>query len=272
MSSRIAGYCLLGGLPLLLPALSMGHLAWWYISGVVLAAAFVPVALFGPRTVLGQFSVIFPVLFIMTVLTTWSEGLLFIKAPEIQEHAARNLLGSTAVYLIVAGLLAALARVLRLRHESSDEGRHRAFWSAAGMILICAFAYMLYYLVFGAITYQYFTKVYYSNAAELIAPLGLWFWAIQIARGLLMTVAVVPTIYALRLPRGKVALCTGLLIWVAGGLAPLLVPNAFMSGTQRLIHVIEIFTQNFTLGITAGLLLRPNASAEPASASATGAA
>jgi hypothetical protein len=30
-----------------------------------------------------------------------------------------------------------------------------------------------------------------------------------------------------------------------------------MGGTQRFIHVIEILTQNFTLGVAAGMLLRP---------------
>jgi len=49
----------------------------------------------------------------------------------------------------------------------------------------------------------------------------------------------------------------GLLIWVAGGLAPLIPPNGFMVTTQRVIHIVEILTQNVSLGITAVLLLRP---------------
>jgi len=49
--------------------------------------------------------------------------------------------------------------------------------------------------------------------------------------------------------------------WIAGGLAPLLVPNAFMGTTQRIIHIFEILTQNASLGITAVLLLRPKTSA-----------
>jgi hypothetical protein len=30
-----------------------------------------------------------------------------------------------------------------------------------------------------------------------------------------------------------------------------------MGTTQRFIHIVEIFTQNFSLGVTAVLLLRP---------------
>jgi len=59
----------------------------------------------------------------------------------------------------------------------------------------------------------------------------------------------------------QAALAVGLLIWVAGGAAPLLLPNALMGPTQRFIHTIEILTQNASLGITAVLLLRPKQAA-----------
>jgi hypothetical protein len=112
-------------------------------------------------------------------------------------------------------------------------------------------------LVFGAITYQFFTKGYYPEATQAVARLGLWFWVIQIARGLLMTLAVLPVIRTLRMKRWHAAIVVGLLIWITGGLAPLVLPNEFMGATQRFIHTVEIFTQNFPFGVTAMLLLRP---------------
>jgi hypothetical protein len=74
-----------------------------------------------------------------------------------------------------------------------------------------------------------------------------------------MTLAALPVIYTLRLPRWQAAITVGLLVWVVGGAGPLLVPNAAMVTAQRYIHIGEIFTQNFSLGITAVLLLRPKA-------------
>jgi hypothetical protein len=68
--------------------------------------------------------------------------------------------------------------------------------------------------------------------------------------------------------RGATALATGLLLWIAGGLAPLLAPNDLMSGTLRFIHIVEILTQNPPLGITAALLLRPGP--EPGVSAAAG--
>ena len=47
-----------------------------------------------------------------------------------------------------------------------------------------------------------------------------------------------------------------MLVWVVGGAAPLVVPNEMMTSVQRYIHVGEIFTQNFLLGVTATLLMR----------------
>lgn len=60
--------------------------------------------------------------------------------------------------------------------------------------------------------------------------------------------------------RWQAAVTVGLVLWVVGGAAPLLVPNALMVPGQRYIHIVEILTQNTMLGLTAVLLLRPKAS------------
>jgi len=262
MKSRIVLYCALGGLPMLIAAMGAGHFAWWWISGIVLAASFVPVALFGPRSGMGQFGVIAPVLVVITVLCTWSEAMIF--STGFKEQAARNLIGALVMYLIVSAVLAVLAWALKLPKATSSIAEHRSVASTIALVAFCGVAYAVYYLVFGAITYQYFTKGYYPEAAQIASNLGIWFWVMQIGRGALMTLAVLPAIYTLRMSRWQTAIAIGVLIWVAGGLAPLLVPNAFLGTTQRIIHVFEILSQNAPLGITAGLLLRPKPTAASA--------
>ena len=265
MKSRVVLYCALGGLPMLIAAMGAGHFAWWWISGVVLAASFVPVALFGPRSGLGQFGVIAPVLVVITVLCTWSEALIF--AAGFKEQAVRNLIGALVMYFIVATVLAALGWGLKMPNAATSAVEHRSVSSTIALVAVCGVAYAVYYLIFGAITYQYFTKGYYPEAAQTAQAMGIWFWAIQIGRGVLMTLAVIPAIYTLRMSRWQTAIAIGALIWVAGGLAPLLVPNALMGTTQRIIHVFEILTQNAPLGITAGLLLRPKPTVRTSTAS-----
>ncbi len=255
MKPRIVLYCVLGGLPMTIAALGAGKFWWWWLAGIVLAASFVPVALFGPRRSLAQFGVIAPVLLIVTAFCTWTEALIFV--PAFRQHAARDLMGSVVMYLILAAVLGGLAWALKLNKASESPVEHRPAALAIAMVVICGIAYLLYYLIFGAITYQFFTKGYYPEAEQLVGRLGLWFWAMQMGRGVLMTLAVLPAIYTLRMRRWQTAIVAGLLIWVAGGLAPLLVPNDLMGTTQRMIHIIEILTQNASLGITAAFLLRP---------------
>ncbi len=252
---RVVLYLAIGGLPATIAALGAGHFAWQWLAGMVLAASFVPVALFGPQSARGQFGVVLAVLFTVTVFCTWSEAVLFM--PGVILNPAGALIGSAVMYLVVAAVLAALAWALKLTRPSGSTVEYRRAGATIAMVAICGIAYAIYYAIFGGITYQFFTKDYYPEATQIVARLGLWFWAIQIGRGALMTLGVLPVIYSLRMSRWQAAIVVGLLVWVAGGVAPLLPPNGFMETTQRMIHIVEILTQNASLGITAVLLLRP---------------
>ncbi|HEY6269804.1 MAG TPA: hypothetical protein VIX11_16005 [Candidatus Acidoferrum sp.] len=256
MKSRVVLYCLLGGFPLAIITLAAGHFVWWWLSGILFAASLVPVALFGPRKAAGQFGVILPVFLIVTALCTWSEALIFV--PGYSQHAIRDLSGSAFMYLIITMVLALLAWLLKLSKPGGPALTRRSPISAVFLILLSGFAYVVYYLIFGSITYQFFTKGYYPGATQLVERLGVWlFWSIELARGVLMTLAVVPIIYTLRMKRWHAAIAVGSIIWICGGPGLLIVPNEFMRTAQRIIHTVEIFTQNFPLGVTAVLLLRP---------------
>jgi hypothetical protein len=166
------------------------------------------------------------------------------------------------MYLTVATVLAVLAAGLRVTRPDA-RGERRPPSVAALMVVISGGVYALAYLVFGSITYFYFTRAYYPEGVETAHRLGLWLWAIQFGRGVLMTLAVLPAIYTLRLARWPAALAIGALIWVAGGLSPLIPPSGIMVATQRMFHIVEILTQNFTLGVAAVLLLRPRSAPLP---------
>src|ERR1700678_2778152 len=220
MKLRIFFYCLLGGLPMSVAALGAGHFAWWWLSGAVMAAAFVPVALFGPPRGVCQFLVSAPVFAIVTALCTWSEALIF--APSARAHAVGNLIGILVPYLVIGVVLAALARGLKLTTPTPPPANRRPPASTLARLLACGIIYLVFYEVTGAITYQFFTKVYYPEAVQIATSLGLWFWTIEFRRGVLMALAVVPAIYTLRMTRWQTAVAIGILIWVAGGLAPLI--------------------------------------------------
>ena len=255
MKLRVALYGLLGGLPFTIAALGTGHFIWWWLSGIVMAAAFVPVVFFGPKQAVAQYSVNFPVFLNITLLCTCSEDWIF--SPGFRDHAVRDFPGVAILYVICAAVMALVARVLMLNKPDEARFQHRSPVSAPFFVLLSGFFYLLCYFVFGAITYQFFTRGYYPEAQQIAERLGLWFWGIQVARGILMTLSVLPIIYTLRMKRWHAAIAVGLIIWITGGAGPLLVPVIGMGVAQRLIHTAEIFTQNFSLGVTAVLLLCP---------------
>jgi len=255
MNVRTVLYCLLGGLSLTIAAAGAGHFGWWWLSGVVLSAAFVPVARFGPRGWWAQFGVILLSLFVVgSLCTEWEVAVFF---PGLRGTVGRDLAAELVMYLVVALVLASLARVLKLTDVTGSPPERRSAWVAGVMVLLSGLAYVMCYLIFGWIAYAMFTKQYYPEAENIARSLGLRLWLIELARGILMTLAVLPAIYTLRMRRWPAAITIGALLWVVGGAAPLLVPNALMVPTQRYIHIVEILTQNAALGITAVLLLRP---------------
>lgn len=255
MKLRIALFCLLGGLCFTVPAMNDGHFGYWWLSGIVTAATLAPVLRFGSRHMLAQFGTVSLVLVVIGLVCTMSEAVVFF--PEMKKQMLASAVGGTVMYLIVAGALTALAKVLKLTDLELSAIAHRPIGLVCPLVLVSAASYVVYYLIFGAIAFQFFTRQYYPHATEQVAAMGTWFWGYQLARGLVMTLAVVPVIYTMRLPRWEAILITGLLVWIVGGVGPLLVPSAMMTTTQRYIHIVEIMSQNVALGMTAAWLLRP---------------
>ena len=255
---KIALFCLLGGLCFTLGAVKLGNFEWWYLSGVVMTASLVPVLRFGPRTMLGQFGAVALVLVVVGLVCTLSEGVVFF--PEQKAQMMKSFGGGSIAYVLAAAVLVALARVIKLADTTERPVDQRSAEMTVPLFLLAGLSYVVYYEIFGAITYQYFTRQYYPHAAEQVQAMGpLVFMGYQWVRGLLMTIAVLPVIYTLRLPRWQTALVVGLMVWIVGGGAPLLVPSPMMIAPQRFIHIVEIMTQNVCLGMTAVWLLRAKA-------------
>lgn len=250
-------FCLLGGFCFTLSAMGAGHFWWWWLDGILIATALSPIVVCGPRNAWGQFATMAAVLVVVGLVCTLSEAVLFF--PETRKTSGQALIAGTVLYVVIATVLAVLAKILKLNSRSASIVEHRTGAPGISMVLLSGLSYVLYYMVFGAIAFQFFTKKYYPHAAEQVGALGYWFWVYQWGRGLLMTVAVLAVIYTLRVPRWKAALAVGMMIWIVGGGAPLLVPSALMEPAQRYMHIVEILSQNVSLGITAVWLLRPKA-------------
>jgi hypothetical protein len=79
-------------------------------------------------------------------------------------------------------------------------------------------------------------------------------FATELVRGLLIILAVLPLILTWRAQRRWLAVWCGLILFVVGGLVPLL-PVTILPVYLRVTSGIEIFFQNFSTGVVAAFLL-----------------
>lgn len=251
---RIAVFCTLGGLPFSVAGLADGTTGWWWLAGILITVSLLPSVQFGPNKFLVRFSAIASLIVVVGIWCTLSEGAIFY--PESKAKLLSSFIGGTVLYIADAAWLAGLAGILKLHRAAEERVNLRSAPAVAGLLLVSGIAYLVYYYLFGMLAFALYTKQFYPHATQQVAALGAWFPLYQVGRGVLMTLAMLPTIAMLRTKRWQAALIAGLMAWIVGGAAPLLVPNTQMVATQRYAHIFEIMAQNMSLGMTAVWLLR----------------
>jgi hypothetical protein len=254
-------FCLLASLVMILAGLGAGHVAWWYAAGLLQSAALLPFLLHGPAAFWKRLLSIWCLFTAIGVFCLWTEAVIFIRAT--QAERVRDLVGAFVIYSIFS-LSIALAALMVKPQRGEDSHPVHSYSTSSLMVRVfgCGLSYLACYYVFGAIVFFLFTKPYYTGAGPLAdaqkmaLSLGWWFPLIQIGRGVLMTLGILPIVLGTRISRLRASIYIGILVWVIGGVAPLMVPSAIMPAELRLMHIGEIFTQNFPLGMIAVFLLR----------------
>jgi hypothetical protein len=272
---RVALYCLLAALLFAVAvtgSLTPHVIGWFVMQGLLVAAAMFPIARWTASRSTRLFWILWLPLMLVGVVTLASEAAIFIKTTP---REVVTTYGRVAIaYTVLAAALAFSTFRFGVYDPSREDDRGTptvvrivAGIAAAGVI------YLVLYFAFGGLAYQLLTKPYYTHQVagagalkageDAVKSIGAWFIVIQIARGAAMTLAFLPAILSLRVSHRSAAIIIGSAMWVVGGLAPLIVPNTVMPDRLRVYHMIEIFTQNFPLGVFAVLLLKPKARSEP---------
>jgi hypothetical protein len=129
-------------------------------------------------------------------------------------------------------------------------------------IALCALLYLLLYYAAGLLVFPFVRDFYADRSLPpvgVVAPLQL------VVRGPLFALAVLLVCRMARGTRRQHAVVAALVMSVLGGLAPLIVPNAYLPDPVRFAHLVEVVVSNFIFGWLAGWLLSP---ARPESAAA----
>jgi len=134
--------------------------------------------------------------------------------------------------------------------------RSAAAW--AGRLALSALSYLIFYWIFGALNYSLFTHTYYeTHQATLLVPPTETILLVETVRGVMLALSVLPLAAAwpnTGLGRLRLAVMVGLVLFVIGGVAPLLGASA-LPLFLRVASGWEIFLQNFSTGVVAALLL-----------------
>ncbi|TCL73177.1 hypothetical protein EDC14_100539 [Hydrogenispora ethanolica] len=117
-------------------------------------------------------------------------------------------------------------------------------------------SYVVFYYLFGALSFALFTGVYYRGRGNgLHVPGPLEILAVEPVRALLLVASVSPLILRLQYPLRRRAGTVGLLLFTVGGLVPMLLASGSLPPGILIPGTVEMFFQNFLTGVTATLFM-----------------
>ncbi|PYQ53161.1 MAG: hypothetical protein DMF78_09635 [Acidobacteria bacterium] len=155
--------------------------------------------------------------------------------------------------LIVGAVVAALLGWRRAAQAAAARpaGRAAGAWLArigAGVV-----AYIVAYVTAGLAIYPWIADHYIGRRIPTFPVMVL----MQVFRGLGFLAVAWAIVRLTQGTRWQVALRVGLTLSIVGGIAPLIVPNAFLPTVVRYAHIVEVGVSNFLFGLFAGWLLAP---------------
>ncbi len=226
------------------------------LSGVLIGALIGPQAVRLPVSPRRQF-VVWGSALLFNALSLGIEGAFY--APG-QNPMVRMPVAWTA-FLFVQSLAtgALIAWLFRAQPGATEltQPSKRAWYSWTWRYIVSSFSYLFFYFIFGAVNYALVTKPYYqAHVSGLAVPAPQTVLLAELVRAPLIVLSIVPLILAWRGRKSTLAVFGGLILFVIGGVIPLLT-NTALPDLLRFASAIEIFFQNFLTGVVAVLLLSP---------------
>lgn len=138
---------------------------------------------------------------------------------------------------------------------------HRSWYHWLWRYGLSAATYLAAYWVFGSINFALVTRPFYeAQGSPLAVPDPQITLQAELIRAVLIVLSVLPFLLTAQMPIRRLALWSGLLLFVIGGIVPLTWQAGSLALPLLLASALEIFCQNFTTGVVAALLLaRPTA-------------
>lgn len=232
------------------------------LGGIFLVLAFFPLLQRSRLTRGGLFFALWFVAFVVTYLVSVIEMPYFTTySPNyVISLALQGLLVSLVFAGLVVWLLKSTDGPVSWPSAFHNWFSDRRWYNWLGRIVLCGLAYLLLYLVVGGISYAVFTQQYYTDP-KLASTLHLKpppsfgvILPLELARGCLFSLALIPIIVGVVMKRSRLALWLGLILVVVGDLVPML-QGQDLPLVLRVYTGVEILFQNGPLGIFVGYVM-----------------
>jgi hypothetical protein len=233
-----------------------GALLGILISGIVIALALGALARRLPVPVLGRVGVLFLLLLAVSMLN-FLEGFFFttVVTGGYANIFVTTASGSAGLAILLALLYRPAAEERTLASSAAGVLRRRSRWAWLWRIAAAGVLFALVYVTIGALIAPLVLPFYTDSSLNLLVP---DFWRVivplQLVRGLLFTLTILPLLWTLRGSRWALALWVGLALAALIGWAPM-IQASFMSPLQRTIHGLEITVDSALYGLGAAWLL-----------------
>jgi hypothetical protein len=207
----------------------------------------------------GNHLIIWGVLLFANIGSVIIEG--FFIVPDLVSNLwvslAQQLLPCIVTAVLVYRLFAPRqAETERTAVAAPDGVLHRAWYQWLWRYAASGATYLAAYWVFGAINFALVTRPYYeAQGSPLDVPDPQITLQAELIRAALIVLSLLPFLLTAQMPIRRLAVWSGLLLFIIGGIVPLTWQAGMLALPLLLASAVEIFFQNFTTGVVAALLL-----------------
>ena len=226
-------------------------LPWLFVGGIVIGLVLGPIAsqLFVKRT---RHVIVWTCVIFFNIVSVVIEGAFFAPAQiggNLPALIAQQFILAVTAACLVTWLFAPTANTIIILPL-------RAWYDWLWRLVVSAASYLVFYFIFGAINYALVTKPYYdAHAGGLAIPSTEIVLIAETVRGVMIVLSILPFLLTVSKPTRVRAVWAGSILFVVGGIVPLLYQVSSLPILLLVASGIEIFFQNFSTGMVTALLL-----------------
>ena len=224
---------------------------WMFAGAVIMGLALGIIAPQVPASA-ARHVVIWTVLLFANIGSVIIEGYFFV--PDL----VTNLWATVAQQFLPCLVTAVLVYRLFAPRPAATPARaiHRPWYHWLWRYALSAATYQGAYWLFGSLNFALVTRPYYEAlGSPLAVPDPQITLQAELIRSVLIVLSVLPFLLTAQMPIRRLAVWSGLLLFIIGGIVPLTWQAGSLALPLLLASAVEIFCQNFTTGVVAALLL-----------------